>query len=177
MHGPGIFPVLVNVTLTLTCMTVSARRAIELLKRYFQGELTGLDDAEDDDEGPSARGRKGGDGEEDGEKRKKKKLKRSNDGEGDEAPDGSKLLSETLKPRTGMPPLLVNLAERKPERLHYLGMACWVNIGSHARVGWVALCYVGFGCGADKCQYFIPVVRLTHIVHKLVYALICRQKT
>jgi hypothetical protein len=31
------------------------------------------------------------------------------------------LLSEELRPRAGLPPLLVNLADRPAERLHYLG--------------------------------------------------------
>lgn len=31
------------------------------------------------------------------------------------------LLTEDIKPRSGLPPLLVNLADRKPEHLHYLG--------------------------------------------------------
>ena len=36
---------------------------------------------------------------------------------------GGGLLSEELKPRAGLPPLLVNLAERPAERLHYLGVS------------------------------------------------------
>ena len=34
---------------------------------------------------------------------------------------GGGLLSEELKPRAGLPPLLVNLSDRPAERLHYLG--------------------------------------------------------
>lgn len=36
---------------------------------------------------------------------------------------GGGLLTEELKPRAGLPPLLVNLAERPAERLHYLGVS------------------------------------------------------
>jgi hypothetical protein len=36
---------------------------------------------------------------------------------------GAGLLSEELKPRSGLPPLLVNLADRPAERLHYLGVS------------------------------------------------------
>lgn len=36
---------------------------------------------------------------------------------------GGGLLSEELKPRAGLPPLLVNLADRPAERLHYLGVS------------------------------------------------------
>lgn len=36
---------------------------------------------------------------------------------------GSTLLTETIAPRKGMPPLLVNLSDRPPERLHYLGVS------------------------------------------------------
>lgn len=35
--------------------------------------------------------------------------------------DGSLLLSERVAPRKGLPPLLVSLQDRKPQRLHYLG--------------------------------------------------------
>ena len=34
---------------------------------------------------------------------------------------GTGLLSETLEPRSGLPPLLTNLGDRRPESLHYLG--------------------------------------------------------
>lgn len=33
------------------------------------------------------------------------------------------LLEENIKPRTDLPPLLVHLRERRPERLHYLGVS------------------------------------------------------
>ena len=96
-------------------------RAVELLKRYYQGELTGLeddDDGDEEDEEEEQRPAKLGE---------KKAGKRSrgdadDDGAGDDGAGGSKLLTETLAPRTNMPPLLINLAERKPERLHYLGV-------------------------------------------------------
>lgn len=35
----------------------------------------------------------------------------------------SVLLTEQLKPRSKLPPLLANLSERRPERLHYLGVS------------------------------------------------------
>ncbi len=34
---------------------------------------------------------------------------------------GTGLLSEKLEPRSGLPPLLTNLGDRRPESLHYLG--------------------------------------------------------
>lgn len=33
------------------------------------------------------------------------------------------LLEESIKPRTDLPPLLVSLRERRPEKLHYLGVS------------------------------------------------------
>ena len=33
------------------------------------------------------------------------------------------LLEENIRPRTDLPPLLVHLHERKPEKLHYVGVS------------------------------------------------------
>ena len=33
------------------------------------------------------------------------------------------MLEEQVKPRTNLPPLLVPLNERRPERLHYIGVS------------------------------------------------------
>ena len=33
------------------------------------------------------------------------------------------LLEENLKPRTNLPPLLVHVRERKPEKLHFIGVS------------------------------------------------------
>lgn len=33
------------------------------------------------------------------------------------------LLEESIKPRTNLPPLLLHLRERRPEKLHYLGVS------------------------------------------------------
>eukprot|EP00798_Chlamydomonas_sp_ICE-L_P008257 gene8257-1526_t len=80
-------------------------RAVEILQRYYQGELTRLDEDEDDED-------------DEGAKASKKVGEDAADDEG-----GNTLLTEKVKPRQGMPPLLVNLSERKPERLHYLGVS------------------------------------------------------
>ena len=37
--------------------------------------------------------------------------------------EASSLLEERLRPRADLPPLLASLAERRPERLHWLGAA------------------------------------------------------
>ncbi|MEW5317221.1 MAG: hypothetical protein WDW38_008540 [Sanguina aurantia] len=72
-------------------------RAVDLLRKYYQGELASLGDEEDEEtEKPS---------------------------EASQSKVDALLLTETLKPRSGLPPLLVNLSERKPEHLHYLGVA------------------------------------------------------
>ncbi|KAG1681159.1 hypothetical protein FOA52_015602 [Chlamydomonas sp. UWO 241] len=99
-------------------------RAVEQLKRYYQGEMAGLadDDGTDEDEaeagGSKAAKSKGG---------KDKKRKGGDDDDDDEEEEagagGSTLLTETIAPRSSTPPLLVNLCDRRPERLHYLGVS------------------------------------------------------
>ncbi|GLC38597.1 hypothetical protein PLESTB_000450900 [Pleodorina starrii] len=121
-------------------------RILELLRRYYQGELANLDeqDGTDGTEEEGADGERDGDDsgggeEEDGEEegdaakdgKKRRKSGADSDGDGDGDGDGggnggggdSRLLTERLAPRKGLPPLLVNLADRKPERLHYLGVS------------------------------------------------------
>lgn len=67
-----------------------------LLQRYFEGEIF-----EGDDESPDENV--------------------STETNGLHPEPSHDLLSETLKPRSSLPPLLVNLSEKKPERLHYIG--------------------------------------------------------
>ncbi|KAG2483803.1 hypothetical protein HYH03_017326 [Edaphochlamys debaryana] len=83
-------------------------RILELLRRYYQGELSNLDDIDMEE-----------DGEEDG---KGKKGGAANGGAAADEGDAG-LLTERLAPRKGLPPLLVALADRRPERLHYLGVS------------------------------------------------------
>ncbi|KAK4430637.1 RNA cytidine acetyltransferase 1 [Sesamum alatum] len=73
--------------------------AVELLTRYFEGQLTQISelDVEDLPENPEVRVI--------------------------EAAEKASLLEENIKPRTDLPPLLVPLRERKPEKLHYLGVS------------------------------------------------------
>ncbi|KAH9192789.1 hypothetical protein AeNC1_005236 [Aphanomyces euteiches] len=73
-------------------------RCIELLTKYYQGEMAG---AADDNESA------------DGEKEPAK------DDEDDD--DESQLLSEKVKPRKKLPPLLLPLTDRPAERLHWFG--------------------------------------------------------
>ncbi|XP_057795187.1 RNA cytidine acetyltransferase 1-like [Salvia miltiorrhiza] len=75
--------------------------AVELLTRYFEGQLTAISEI-DADELPVA----------------------------DDSPitiveaaEKASLLEENVKPRTDLPPLLVPLRERRPEKLHYLGVS------------------------------------------------------
>ncbi|BDA49001.1 RNA cytidine acetyltransferase [Coccomyxa sp. Obi] len=81
-------------------------RALELLRRYYQGELADLEDDDDDAEKrgpgePSTSGRPNG-------------TAASNGAAGN-------LLEERIAPRGGLPPLLTNLGDRPPEALQYLG--------------------------------------------------------
>ena len=73
-------------------------RAVMLLKKYFEGEITAL--SEDEDDVPH----------------KKKSATRKSNGSGDNV-----LLSEELGPRSNLPPLLTDLPHRTAEPLHYLG--------------------------------------------------------
>lgn len=73
--------------------------AVELLTRYFEGQLTQLSEVETEDalETPQVNVT--------------------------EAAQEFSLVEENLTPRTVLPPLLVPLCERRPERLHYLGVS------------------------------------------------------
>ncbi|CAK9137393.1 unnamed protein product [Ilex paraguariensis] len=73
--------------------------AVELLTRYFEGQLTPISevDVEDTPDSPYVRVT--------------------------EAAEKVSLLKENIKPRTDLPPLLVHLRERQPEKLHYIGVS------------------------------------------------------
>ncbi|GBG87241.1 hypothetical protein CBR_g45300 [Chara braunii] len=81
-------------------------RAIELLARYYEAQMTDLGEQEEDEE------------EEEKEDLPTDKAKIT-----EKAEEAVSLLTEQVKPRTGLPPLLVSLAERKPEKLHYMGVS------------------------------------------------------
>ncbi|KAB2052010.1 hypothetical protein ES319_A12G090700v1 [Gossypium barbadense] len=76
--------------------------AIELLTRYYEGQLRSYSelDVEDAEETPQ-----------------RSQLRLS------EAAEKVSLLEENIKPKTDLPPLLVHLRERRPEKLHYLGVS------------------------------------------------------
>ncbi|KAA8530952.1 hypothetical protein F0562_005681 [Nyssa sinensis] len=73
--------------------------AVELLTRYFEGQLTPISevDVENAPESPHVRVT--------------------------EAAEKVSLLEENIKPRTDLPPLLLHLRERRPEKLHYIGVS------------------------------------------------------
>ncbi|KAK3007259.1 LOW QUALITY PROTEIN: hypothetical protein RJ639_016242 [Escallonia herrerae] len=73
--------------------------AVELLTRYFDGQLTTISevDAGDVPEPPSMTVTV--------------------------AAEKVSMLEENIKPRTNLPPLLVPLSERQPEKLHYIGVS------------------------------------------------------
>lgn len=78
--------------------------AVELLTRYYEGQLTSFSelDVEDAEETPQG-----------------SQLRLSEAAEKVQV----SLLEENIKPRTDLPPLLVHLRERRPEKLHYLGVS------------------------------------------------------
>ncbi|KAH7352706.1 hypothetical protein KP509_19G059500 [Ceratopteris richardii] len=72
---------------------------VDLLARYYEGQLTELSEVEDE---PVIRV-------------EKEKIV--------EAAEKVSLLEEVVKPRSNLPPLLVGLNERMPEKIHYLGVS------------------------------------------------------
>ncbi|XVF61787.1 hypothetical protein PTKIN_Ptkin08bG0158500 [Pterospermum kingtungense] len=75
--------------------------AVELLTRYYEGQLTSFSELDEDAE----------------ETPQGSQLRLS------EAAEKVSLLEENIKPRTNLPPLLVHPRERRPEKLHYLGVS------------------------------------------------------
>nr|GMD79002.1 RNA cytidine acetyltransferase 1 isoform X1 [Ipomoea batatas] len=73
--------------------------AVELLTRYYEGQLTQMSELDAQDE------------------LQDQPVKVT------EAAEQVSLLEENIKPRTDLPPLLVPLRERKPEKLHYIGVS------------------------------------------------------
>ncbi|XP_057501011.1 RNA cytidine acetyltransferase 1 [Actinidia eriantha] len=73
--------------------------AVELLTRYFEGHLTPMSEADVENALESLHVRV------------------------TEAAEKVSLLEENIKPRTDLPPLLVHLRDRRPERLHYIGVS------------------------------------------------------
>ena len=87
-------------------------RALELLTKYYSGDITSIRE-EDDDGGPSPSGA---------------------DAAAAAAADpggGGDLLTERLRPRSGLPPMLTHLTDRAPERLAWLGTAFGLTEGLH----------------------------------------------
>ncbi|XP_039031009.1 RNA cytidine acetyltransferase 1-like isoform X2 [Hibiscus syriacus] len=76
--------------------------AVELFARYYEGRLTSFSelDVENAEDTPQA-----------------SQLGLS------EAAEKVSLLEENIKPKTDLPPLLVHLRDRRPEKLHYLGVS------------------------------------------------------
>ncbi|ETK83910.1 hypothetical protein F441_11247 [Phytophthora nicotianae CJ01A1] len=86
-------------------------RAIELLTKYYQGEITS-DVA-------------------DGESEEKEKEDKLEDDDDDEEEKKSKLRKEKIKPRKTLPPLLLPLDERPCERLHWFGTSFGLTLPLH----------------------------------------------
>ncbi|KAI9996407.1 hypothetical protein PInf_014094 [Phytophthora infestans] len=87
-------------------------RAIELLTKYYQGEITSdVADGESD------------------EKENEDKLDDEDEGEDEQK---SKLRKEKIKPRKTLPPLLLPLDERPCERLHWFGTSFGLTLPLHS---------------------------------------------
>uniref|UniRef100_A0A7S3ZH00 RNA cytidine acetyltransferase n=1 Tax=Lotharella globosa TaxID=91324 RepID=A0A7S3ZH00_9EUKA len=87
-----------------------ASRAVELLTAYYSGDIVSLDEDIDEANGDV---KKKSLSSSSSNKNKKKTNKTTN----------TTLQSETLKPKSGLLPMLIKLTERKPEPLHYLGVS------------------------------------------------------
>ncbi|KAK8472631.1 hypothetical protein PHAVU_002G265804 [Phaseolus vulgaris] len=100
-----VFPALSGARIVRIATHPSAMRlgygsqAVELLVRYYEGQLTSISEIDVEDEGKTPRVRV------------------------TEAAEKVSLLEENIKPRTDLPHLLVHLRERKPEKLHYIGVS------------------------------------------------------
>ncbi|KAM3315210.1 hypothetical protein ACQJBY_033759 [Aegilops geniculata] len=98
----NVFPSLSGARIVRIAVHPSALRlgygsaAVKLLSSYYQGEMTVFKDAEEIEEP---------------------------DVTISEAAEKASLLEESIKPRANLPPLLVNLEDRRPEKLHYLGVS------------------------------------------------------
>ena len=99
-------------------------RALQLLGQYYQGEITSLD--EDFVEEPTAIAADDDDGADNAADMKDDKTAENGSSEGHSS---SRLLTEKIEPRKGLPPLLVPLQQRRPERLHWLGVAFGISTG------------------------------------------------
>ncbi|KAH9669507.1 RNA cytidine acetyltransferase 1 [Citrus sinensis] len=101
----AVFPSLSGARIVRIATHPSAMRlgygstAVELLTRYYEGQLTTFSeiDVEDTVETPEVRVT--------------------------EAAKKVSLLEENIKPKTNLPPLLVHLRERQPEKLNYIGVS------------------------------------------------------
>ncbi|KAK1320408.1 UPF0202 protein [Acorus calamus] len=99
-----VFPGLSGARIVRIAVHPSAMRsgygsaAVELLTKYYEGQLTNT--AERD-----------------------AKLSDTPQVKLTEAAEKASLLEETVKPRANLPPLLVHLTDRIPEKLHYLGVS------------------------------------------------------
>ncbi|KAF3440479.1 hypothetical protein FNV43_RR18763 [Rhamnella rubrinervis] len=74
-------------------------QAVELLTRYFEGQLSPISEMDSEN------------------------ITESSPVRVTEAAEKASLLEENIKPRTNLPHLLVHLRERRPEKLHYIGVS------------------------------------------------------
>jgi N-acetyltransferase 10 len=92
-------------------------RAMELLYRFYNGEMISLaSDGDDDDDGSENEADKGGD---------------SDDDDDDEPVPGDGIRGESLKPRKALPPLLLPLTEVETPRLDWMGTSFGLTLQLH----------------------------------------------
>jgi N-acetyltransferase 10 len=116
-------------------------RAIELLAKYYQGEIISLNENEKDEEVEGEEE----DAEQEGIMKHLTSALRSH-------VNVASLLTETIKPRKKLPPLLTQLSERPPERLHYLGVSYGVTLQLYrfwSKLSFLPVCIFGLSIFDD----------------------------
>jgi N-acetyltransferase 10 len=94
-------------------------RAVSLLCKYYQGEITNLEEEEEGREEEAGGGN---------EKAKSSTGNQGVESNGMNAP----LLSEHISPRSSLPPLLTALSDRKPEKLDYVGTSFGLTLSLYS---------------------------------------------
>jgi N-acetyltransferase 10 len=114
------------------------KRAMNLLKDYYEGKIISLNENDDDGD-----------------------LSNNNKKEGDikvVEDDSLGLLEEEIEPRKNLPPLLLKLSERKAERLSYLGVS--FGLTSDLLRFWKKLGYLPtyLRQTPNVCNKYIPII-------------------
>jgi N-acetyltransferase 10 len=90
-------------------------RALSILRQYYEGRIVNLDAASTSTGGAAS------------SSSSRKSPAKADKMDVDEDTESAKLTEEKIKPRADIPPLLLKLSERPPEKLHYWGVSFGVT--------------------------------------------------